>query len=173
VNKKASLSIRVSLDDVRKDKEVVLNIQATAEECAALAKRFKILEVKNLSAHIEITPGLRNDLFDVMGTLTANAIQECSVTLVPVKEAIEESFTEMLTTSPQAMHESDKDDDDQRPIEVLEGDTIDIGEIVAQWLGLSLDPYPRSDAPTFTHIEAELDNPTHKPFEVLENLKGK
>jgi hypothetical protein len=41
-----------------------------------------------------------------------------------------------------------------KPVELIQGDSIDIGEVVAQWLALALNPYPRSDAPTFEYIEA-------------------
>lgn len=171
MHKNVSLKFYLDLQNARDD-DVTLTIKPTADEYIELAKRLKIPEVTSLQADVEIKQGLRADLYEVSGQLKAKVIQECGVTLAPVHEAIDEYFNELMTTSEVALKAPEEVDDDA-PVELLENDRIDLNEVVSQWLGLALDPYPRSaDAPPFEHIEAEGD-PTHTPFDVLSRLKGK
>lgn len=173
--KKTHLNQVFDLQEIRDQRRISLEIAPTAEELVALAQRCKILDIKDLAARVTLTLGNRVDLFRVEGTLKAHVIQACSVTLAPVKETINESFNEVLTTDESALAApEDMDDDINQPVELIENDKLDIGEIIAQWLAVSLDPYPRSDAPEFAHIEAnigETGEKTHTPFSVLEKLK--
>ena len=78
------------------------------------------------------------------GRLTAAVTQQCVVTLDPAPAEIDEDF-EILYGAP----EDDRDIDlaptaEQDELEPLTGDTLDIGEAVAQELALNLDPYPRA-----------------------------
>ena len=173
MDKKVGLKYQIELSEIRNNDDVTLNITATPQECAVLAKRLGIPEVTSLTATVTLKQGLRHDLFDVDGHVLAHVVQECSVTLDPLQETIDDNFSEMLTTSAKALAPIDEDNVDDQPVELIEGDRIDVTEIVSQWVGLSLNPYPRSDAPIFEHVEVEEGKPAHKPFEILENLKGK
>jgi uncharacterized metal-binding protein YceD (DUF177 family) len=175
--KENKLAHTVELQDVRDSHKVVLDIRATPDECLALAKRCDILEIKDLNAHIVLNQGGRSDLFRITGELQAHVVQACGVNGSPVKEAVAESFNEVLTTDPTALAAEDETDDDvEQPVELIENDKLDLGEIITQWLVLSLNPFPRSDAPAFEHIE-QIEGVSgermHTPFSVLENLKKK
>jgi uncharacterized metal-binding protein YceD (DUF177 family) len=67
----------------------------------------------------------------------ANVVQECVVTLDPVPNDVAESFTLFYGEAPEGAGEDGI-------VEPLQGETIDIGEAVAQQLSLALDPYPRA-----------------------------
>jgi uncharacterized metal-binding protein YceD (DUF177 family) len=170
---KTELSRLVDLHELRKNDMITLDLRATEAECAALAKRFGILDVHDLDAHITLMRGARPDLFKVEGELSAVVVQECCVTLAPVEERVAESYSELLTTSPQMLGPADDTDmDGDKPVELIQGDAIDIGEVVAQWLALTLNPYPRSDAPTFEYIEAAgSTKDMQTPFKVLETIQ--
>jgi uncharacterized metal-binding protein YceD (DUF177 family) len=165
----------VDLDVIRQHNQMTLDFRATPEECLDLAKRFGILEVKDLNAYITIKTTSGSDMFKIEGDLSAEVVQECCVTLSPVEERIVDSFAEVLTTTVAALKAEEEEVvvGDEEPVELIQGDSIDIGEIVAQWLALTLNPYPRSDAPVFLHIEAANQNGEvqQKPFQVLEKLK--
>lgn len=165
----------VDMQDLRKGDAVTVDMRANKEECAALAKRLGILEVREANGHVSLTRGARPDLIRVAGEVSAVVVQECCVTLAPVEERIAESYTELLTTSPDSLvPEAETDEDPEKPVELIEGDNIDLSEIVAQWLALALNPYPRSDAPPFAHIEAAIDGENMQtPFQVLQGLKGR
>lgn len=162
----------IELNDIRQHNQLVFDMRATTDECQTLAKRFGLLEVKELNAYVTLSRGAGADLFKVEGELSAAVVQECCVTLAPVDEHISESYSEVLTTVAAALpREEDTDGDADQPVDLIEGETLDVGEIVAQWLGLALNPYPRSDAPVFQYLET--DSPAEDkqtPFKVLEAL---
>ncbi|MDB5478374.1 MAG: hypothetical protein JWM96_869 [Alphaproteobacteria bacterium] len=167
----------VEIAALRDNRNMTLEVRATPEECRALAKRFDILEVKALTALLKISLGRLDSLFKIEGQLTAQVVQACSVTLDPVDEKIDEPIKEILTNDPANLASEDEAaSDTDKPIELVEGDRIDVGEVVAQWLGLSLNPFPRSDAPPFAHIEDEAGiegKQTWSPFKnLLQGLKG-
>jgi uncharacterized metal-binding protein YceD (DUF177 family) len=82
----------------------------------------------------------------VEGTLRAEVIQACVVTLDPVPARIEDSFVRTYTSKPSSVAEAEAvvDLDQEEPPEPIMGGAVDIGEAVAETLGLALDPYPRA-----------------------------
>ncbi len=177
VIRKATLGLVVDINEVRDQKSIRINISATENECIALAKSINILKIKDFSVNLTLRLGIRPDLYEIEGRLSATAVQECGVTFAPVEETIEDVFSEILTTSAEALEKADPEDGDEgAPVDLIEGGKIPVGAIVSQWLALSLDPYPRApEAPLFTHIEAE--NPgapdTHRPFAILADIAMK
>jgi uncharacterized metal-binding protein YceD (DUF177 family) len=113
-------------------------IAATADERAALARRFALLSLDRLEAEIRLErlPGGRVRL---TASLVAEAVQECVATLEPVPARIAEEFF-VLYGEAKAAEDVTLDGED----EPLEGGRIDIGEAVAQELSLALDPFPRA-----------------------------
>ena len=174
IHKTTELSRAVDLRTVLENEEVSLDIRATPDECKALAKRFDILEVEDLNAFLTIRPGANPALITIEGEIMAHVVQSCCVTLAPVKETVQDAFSDLLTTDPELLgSDEDSEDDSGKPTELIRGEQIDIGEIVAQWMALALNPYPRSDAPLYEHIEQPTESGTHTPFSVLGDLKGK
>lgn len=175
IHKTTELSRPVDLRSVLENEEVALDIRATAEECKVLAQRFDILEVQDLNAYLTIRPGSTRDLIKIEGEIMAHVVQSCCVTLAPVKETVQDTFSDTLTTNPELLvPEEETDSDTDQPVELIRGDQIDIGEVIAQWLGLALNPYPRSDAPLYEHIEeVNALKGVHTPFDVLNGLKEK
>lgn len=173
--KTTQMSRMVDLQDVRDHKTVTLDVRANKEECEALAQRFNILEVVDLNAYVTISSGGKADLFKVEGDLSAHVVQECCVTLSPVPERVEDSFSEVLTTSEALLKPADEmDEDPNQPVDLIRGDRLELGEIIAQWLALALNPYPRSETPTFLHIEqAAQVLETQTPFQVLAGMRDK
>jgi uncharacterized metal-binding protein YceD (DUF177 family) len=166
------LSRIVDLQELKSNQTIVFDIRATTTECQELSKRINVLEVKDLNAHMIISRGSRSDLYKVEGDLVSHVVQECCVTLAPIEENVHEHFSELLTTSPTALEAVDEEDTDaENPVDVIENNAIDVGDIVTQWLALALNPYPRSDAPMFKHIEIDASTAEKQnPFKVLEVL---
>ncbi len=147
-------------------------VAATAEECKALAKRFKILDVKNLSAEFTIRQDQEEGCFKVTGYLKAHVTQACVITLSPVDEYIEEQVNIKIRVSPQEDDDLEGfyDDDSNDDIENIKDTKIDIGELIAQYLALSLDPYPRKDTSSAPKQgQAVKEN----PFSILSSLTKK
>jgi len=123
---------------------------ATPEECAALAARFDLPEVKSLSWQVKSAPwrsGVR-----ITGHIRASVVQECVVTLDPVPAEINEPFDRGFlpfadlysADKPGSEHEIVADSGLGDIPETLT-DPLDVGNIVAEELGVALDPYPRKD----------------------------
>jgi uncharacterized metal-binding protein YceD (DUF177 family) len=166
----------IELHALREKNLIKVEIRPDAEELKALAKRLEVLEVKEFTANVTLkTNG--PELYRLTGNIKAKLNQACGVTLVPVPETIDEHFDETLTTSAALLApEEETDGDINQPVDLIEGDNIDVYEIVTQWLTLCLEPYPRSNAPHFEHTEIK-ENPEgvklYKPFEGLATLKDK
>jgi uncharacterized metal-binding protein YceD (DUF177 family) len=154
--------------------ERTYELEASAEECAALAKRFGILAVCGLAATIRLKRLGGRDLFRLSGHIEAEVEQACVVTLEPVRQKVSEDFA--LTYSADREAETNEvvvDLDAEDPPELVEDGTIDIGEAAAEHLALALDPFPRADSAVFemeSDNSEELEAPS-SPFAALAKLK--
>jgi hypothetical protein len=149
---------------------------ASADERAALARRFDLVELSALEATVRLRRARAGRYVEIDGALKAAVVQSCVVTLDPVPAALDERFTLMLgpiggVDAPEG-GELIVDLDQPEP---LDGDDIDIGELVAQQLSLALDPYPRSagaEAAIADAAGAADPAPAESPFAVLQR-RGK
>ncbi len=114
-------------------------LEANAEECAGLARRFDLLAVESLNATVKVTRSPAGEV-TVQGRVQARVCQSCVVTLAPVAAAVDEDFDLRF-----ALETAGADvvigADDPEP---LPDGPVDLGEIVAQQLALGLNPYPRA-----------------------------
>ncbi len=166
----------VSLNDLGKD-EIRLEYLATTEECAALARRFGLSAIARLHA----SGGLKrlgSGQVRLRITLEAEVSQTCVVTLDPVVNRIEEDLDILFEPARRDSAALDISFDPTADREPLMGDSLDVGEIVAEELALSLDPYPRKSGialgigPSGPAAEAG-EKPRGGPFEALAALKRK
>jgi uncharacterized metal-binding protein YceD (DUF177 family) len=120
-------------------------LSASADERAALARRFGLLAIDRFDAQVSVErlPGGAR----LLGRLSADVVQSCVVSGEPVPAHLDEALD--LRFEPPPAEESDVElDPDALEVVHIEGDAIDIGEAVAQSLALALDPWPRADAET-------------------------
>ncbi len=136
-------------------------IEATAEERAALAERFGLLDLSSLTADLALTPAPGGAL-RARGTLRADVVQECVVTLEPVPARIEDALDWRIL--PPGAEPSDELEEGPEEIESEPDGSVDLGEAVAQGLSLALDPYPR--APDAAVPDAARDA-AENPFAAL------
>lgn len=125
-------------------------IEATPEERAALALRFGLGAVDALRAEISLEQ--RSRAIRATGRLRAAIQQRCAVSCedfpVTIDEAIDLRFVEAVQRPAAQNEEIQLEADDCDEIEYA-GDMFDLGEAVAQTLGLAIDPYaegPNADA---------------------------
>ena len=162
-------------------KGVEISIEATAEEGAALAGRFRIIAIDVLKGSATLRPAEQGDVV-MHGHVQAVVKQTCVISQEPVREEIDEAFE--IRFSPHA-HEMDLPDlGDTREIdpalldlpEPLVDGQIDVGEVMAQEVALSLTPYPRKQGAELTHpavITQEEAQRSPNPFAGLAGLKDK
>ena len=153
-----------------------VTITASEAECAALAARFDIPAVKRLEARLDAVA--RENAIMVSGTMTAGIVQDCAVAHEPFDTAIEEPVSLRFVPDTQAVPDDAEYElsEDELDDIAYTGDTIDLGEAVAQTLGLAIDPYATSPAADAAREAAGLldeDTPSGPLAEALEALKKK
>ncbi|MCX7372387.1 MAG: DUF177 domain-containing protein [Alphaproteobacteria bacterium] len=117
-----------------------LVLEASAEECAALAARFGILSVAGLRAEMVLRPDAAGGIA-VDGTLSARVVQACVVSLEPVAQVARDEFAfRILPEGAEPTEDLEGEDEVE-----LENGIAELGEVVAQYLSLALDPYPRAE----------------------------
>ncbi len=153
-------------------------IIATPEECEALARRFHILAVKDVSAEFKILHDQEEGCFKIDGRLKGSVIQASIVSQSPVEELIEEVLhIKIRLLAPDEDYDEniiDELDDLSEDIEYIKEGKVDVGELVAQYLALSLNPYPRNEGESLgdnSHHEDEGENEKRNPFDILSTLK--
>ena len=121
------------------------SIQLSADEVArtGLMARFDLAALDSLKAEISLAYDAEGVV--ATGRFTADLAQYCIASHVPVPakmdEAIHIRFIPEPVVSGEVELELEADDCDTM---FHDGQTIDLGEAVAQSLGLGLNPYPRS-----------------------------
>lgn len=150
--------------------EAIHEIAATAAERAGLARRFLLLALDRLEARVGLLR-LAGGLIRLDAKLSADVVQECVVTLEPVPSRIEDSFTLLYGAAADEACEITLSGEAEL-VEPLAGNTVDIGEAVAQQLSLALDPFPRApgvEAPA----SPAADSKAESPFAALAQWKRK
>jgi uncharacterized metal-binding protein YceD (DUF177 family) len=125
-------------------------IEATAEECTALAERFALGAVERLRAEVRLEQKPR--AIRATGRLQAQIMQPCAISgedfPVTIDEPIDLRFIEENQRPATEAEEIELEADDCDEIE-FSGEMFDLGEAIAQSLGLAIDPYaegPNADA---------------------------
>ncbi len=119
------------------------NIHLVADGAArsGLMARFDLASLDSLEANI----ALQSEAADVIATgrFTARLAQYCIASNDPVPAVLDEPIHIRFIPEPTIGGELELEADDCETM-FHDGLTIDLGEAVAQSLGLALDPYPRS-----------------------------
>lgn len=123
-----------------------LEIVATEGERAALAKRFGFLALPVFSARVTIDRRPGGQIV-VEGRLKGRLVQACILSLEPVTQELDDAFR--LVFAQNLAEERDPESGEallnaqaDAP-EPLAGNMLDVGEIVAEQLSLTAEPYPR------------------------------
>lgn len=127
-----------------------LSIVADDAERAALAKRFAIPEVRSLTADLSLVQD--GEIVSAKGSLVADLVQTCAVSgddfPVRIEEPLDLRFVPFGSLD--APEDAEIELASAGPDEIeYDGETCDVGEAVAQSLGLAIDPYaegPAADA---------------------------
>lgn len=144
----------------------------------AIAQAYDLLGLDKLEAELVIESWSRSGV-KIDGRIRAKAVQACVVTLEPVAETIDHSFSltfappEALAENPKTVAEAEVivhfDEDD--PPDPLIGNTIDLGAVVVEQFVLALDPYPRAPGAALPSEVASEDVASDSPFAALSKLR--
>lgn len=140
-----------------------MTVEANAAERAALAVRMNLPAILSLSCVFHLIRESRDKVL-ARGVLRAAVTQICVVSLEEFDATIEEVFQVRFVPAGEESDDIDPESDDEIP---FEGNAIDLGEAMAEQLGLALDPYPRMPGIEMPEIE---DEPEPHPFAALRRL---
>ena len=156
--------------DARQLPPAPLEIKASPDECAALAKRFDLVRVKHLSARITLTrdgPSVR-----AAGQLNADIVQSCAVSAEDLPMRIHEPIALHFVPAHAAQAEEIELDAEMLDQIEMDGHQFDLGEAVAQTLGLAIDPYLEGPGAEEARRKLAEQEPSG-PFAALKDLLGK
>lgn len=146
---------------------------ASADECVALAERYKIEGVSAFNLKADVTAWRKKGLH-VKATVMATITQICVISLDAFDQDITEAFDVVMLPDSMLKPSDDEEDGDQ-PEAIIDG-KADIGELAVQYLALAIDLYPRKTSDSFGYIEDDGVNDNlakESPFAALEGLKEK
>lgn len=132
------------------------HLVATKEDRQGIAKRLELKAVDQLQADLKVE---KEGRLILAGTIEAEIQQECVRTLKVFSQSLRISVDEVF------LYKNKEDEDESG--EILEGDILDLGEVVVQLLSLELDPYPI--APGSEPVEYHDKEGKTSPFDVLKN----
>ena len=147
-----------------------IELVATPEERAALARRFGLVAVEQLKATLMLAPD--GEAIDAKGRSRAAIVQSCAVSGEDLPVAIDEPIA--LRFVPERTVEDDELELGERELDEIEfsGQAFDLGEAVAQSLALAIDPY--ATGPEADRVRKEVglaDEAAGGPFAALAALK--
>ncbi len=165
-----------------------LDLIADKEECEKLAVRFSIPEVVYLKAVCQLQKMDEKEIGDyrLEVKMSAEVVQQCVLTLEYINESIEEEFCIIFKeiSVEKANVEQNKEVDfelEEVDIEFISSLEVDLGEYVAEYLSLSINPYPRRPEVRAEELgyklidedQGTLEVKKENPFSVLKDLKHK
>lgn len=157
--------------DVRQIEGKHTRLEPSAAERAALADRFGLVRIDSLVADLELVRDGR--IVDARGRLVAAIVQPCAVSAEDLEVSIDEPlFFRFVPESDVQVLDEEIELDASACDEIgYAGSQFDLGEAVAQSLGLAIDPYltgPQADA---ARKAAGIGAPEdHGPFAALKGL---
>lgn len=158
--------------DLREIGNAPVRFSATAEECAALARRFAIVAVLRLEAQVSLDP--KAGVVEATGTLTADIVQSCAISAEDLPVHIQESLKLRFVPARAARRaeaEIELDADECDEIEYT-GTAFDLGEEIAQSLAVAIDPFIVGPMAEEARRKAGLlDENSSGPFAALAGFK--
>lgn len=170
---------------------VKLKLSPNAEERKRLAKRMALTDLKNLESDLVISRDAGSNVIFISGQIHAEVVQPCVITAKPVKSEVQDSFEAWYADPKEAVsfakakkEKQEREgeggempflDESEDPEPVIEG-KIDVGELVAQYLSLAINPYPTAEGVELPEepIKAAAESPIYEnPFAALKDWKNK
>ncbi len=157
------------------------SLVADEEARAGLARRFELPSLTSFEGMLKLRFLAGGPMVRITGEMRAELEQACVVSLEPVPVSlrfdVEAEFGPPIEV-PDGLELTLADDE---PHDMIEDGVIDLGELAAQHLLLSLDPYPRApgvEVPKAFSEEVEVsenaeikESDSQNPFAALASLK--
>ena len=158
---------------------IILKTDETTNDLLAQACAVDL--INNLEAKFRFKRWRKHGV-SVSCSFHAEIQQQCIATLVPVDSHLSESFERQFLPERSSDYKMPEIIDGEMVLDpeadlpdIIEGDTINLWDVLIEEMILVIDPFPRAeDAPAQAEITVEVDQqpdePTHKPFSDLKAL---
>jgi len=168
-----------------------VSLTATVEQCRDVARRAGVKAVERLETEVTLQRASNGGLIHAEGTVKAEIIQDCSITLKELHTEVSDDFDAWYTDHDRevislsgARRERDsllsgadlplaEEQDD--PEHAVDG-AVDVGELAAQYFCLAVDPYIQApDSKYEKSVDTAFEvQPASKqnPFAALKNWKA-
>ena len=145
-------------------------VDAAEDERLALARRFDLVRIDRLHATLDLS-AMKDGVVDATGTLSAQIVQSCAISGEDLSVAVNEplAFRFVPLRHSGAVDEEIELDADECDEIDYEGSRIDVGEAVAQSLGLAIDPY--ATGPEAEDARSHFSDADANPFAALKDFK--
>ncbi len=139
---------------------LTVEVEAKADELAAVAARLRVLALSSLQCAFKLRR-VGAAMVEAQGVLRAGVTETCVVSLDPFCHDVEEAFT-IQFVPPGA----EDDDPDPEAIDQIaySSNAADLGEAAVEQLALALDPFPRKPGAT---LPADVTDEISGPFAAL------
>ncbi|MBN34212.1 MAG: phosphodiesterase [Rhodospirillaceae bacterium] len=164
----------IDVTDLEEGDRLDEKIAADESERHSLAQRFDVDAIISLEAAVIISRRGRQVVVD--GLFAVDLRQTCVITLEPIETRIDEELHVVFDPDVRPSGEFDETIDlnvgSEDPPEPMVDERFDLGEAVAERLGLAIDPYPRKPGAVLDerYTDKESLEPAN-PFEALKSLK--
>ena len=152
-----SITSEINVDTLRSGSIHFYKLSTKRSDHLALTERFGWISIDHFSSELRIRKVAR-DCWDVTGYVTAQIVQSCIVTGLPVSENIDFQVEERYVRT---ANQTDQVEVSLDEVEPIKNGAIDIGELAVQSLCLAATAWPRvDDAPEYFSVgEQESDHP--------------
>lgn len=158
-----------------------VSIFASKQECAAICERLDLIDLKSLSAELDLQRINGGHIVQVLGTFNAQVTQECVVTLDKVDKEVHgqvegyysnpEEAVSFVAASRKMKQKGEKGEtrvlEEWEDPEHMEGGMIDLGELVVQHLSLALETFPHK--PGISYEEGDEHEELRKASDLRRN----
>lgn len=164
-----SISHRVSVNRLP-TAGMPVKLKAGEKELRRLAEAHDLFEVTSFVAEM-LVKKWRKDGVKITGTVTADIVQSCVVTLEPLTNAVQNEIDTVFVPEnsklarPPVSGEGEIVIDYDGPDlpETFAGDSIDVGALAEEMFGLGIDPYPRKAGAAFEFKDKPVSEAPDKP----------
>ena len=160
---------------------VTITIEADEKERERLVNLWNVVGVDKLTADVRLSRWKRDGI-RVAGTFKGELKQICVASLQPISTVIEDEFVAHFVPETSKLARRDDIQNGEIIIDVdgpdipdtFTANTIDIGEVVAEYAALVIDPYPRDPEVQIDEkfqVSDVEDDKAPSPFAALASIK--
>lgn len=162
-------------------KGLTIKIEADSKERDALRDFHELEDVKSFKADLQIIPW-KKDGIRIRGTVKADIVQSCVVTLEPIDAKIDAEIDSLFVPQDSRLARLPLDENGELIIsaegpdipETFSGDSLDAGAIAEEFFELAIDPYPRkpeAEAAPPVEVTFGTEGDDEKPVNPFAGLK--